>query len=118
SGTERPLTRPSQGHKRSRRRRGGPADESQPGSAVLAEFGVAVIARRAGRAASRVLDGGLFAALAQPLRKVSFDLIAVAGAGVELFEQPRGARAQAAAHLAEILLRELPHRSIELEILD
>ena len=46
------------------------------------------------------------------------DLLAVARAGVELTHQPRRPGAQARRHLGEVLLRDLPHRAIEFELLD
>ena len=53
-----------------------------------------------------------------PLRNLLLDLLAIAAPASSCRIRPRRARAQAAAHLGEVLLGHLPHRAIELELLD
>src|SRR3954464_5879889 len=87
----------------------------QPSAAVLTEFRVRIVRDGA-------LDTGACRlrrspALPEPLREVALDLIAVTGTRVELLDQPRGPRPQTAAHVAEVVVRELAHGAIELEVL-
>ena len=53
-----------------------------------------------------------------PFHDLSLDLAAIAGTRIELPHQSRGPGAQTSAHLGEVLLGHLPHRAIELELLD
>src|SRR5947209_10391464 len=72
-------------------------------------------ARGTGRHGSRLLWTRGFA---QSPREVAFDLITVPRAGIELPHQACGPRAEATGHVPPVRFGHLPHRAIELELLD
>ena len=66
----------------------------------------------------RGLGSALTGCLSDALCNLSFDLIAIRAAGIELPHQPGRARAQPRAHLGKVLVGHLAHRAVELELLD
>src|SRR5712691_13358854 len=56
--------------------------------------------------------------LAQPVREVALDLLAITRARIELPHQPAGARTQPARHVLPVGVGQLSHRAIEFELFD